>query len=61
MITIIMLILGIALVIGTIAALIRAVCETPENLRGFYGVFYTLISIGGVIGGIALSVLAFMV
>jgi hypothetical protein len=57
---IIMLIAGIALILGTIGSLIGAISKTPENLRGFYGFFYTIISLTGLIGGIALIVFSFI-
>ncbi len=60
MMTIIMLIIGIALVLGTIGSLFGSVSRTPENLRGFYGAFYTIISLTGFIGGIALVVFSFL-
>lgn len=60
MMTIIMLIIGIALVLGTIGSLFGSVSRTPENLRDFYGAFYTIISPTGFIGGIALVVFSFL-
>lgn len=60
MMTIIMLIIGIALVLGTIGSFVGSISKTPENLRGFYGFFYTLISLTGFIGGIALIVFSFL-
>ena len=53
------LILGIVLIIGTIAAIVYAINETPDNLVGFYGFFYFLISLAGFIGGVALVLSAF--
>jgi hypothetical protein len=57
---IIMLIAGIALILGTIGSFIGSISKTPENLRGFYGFFYSLISLTGLIGGIALIVFSFI-
>ena len=57
---IIMLMAGIALVLGVIISTIISVCKTPMNLRGFYGLFYSLISLGGIIGGILLIVFSFV-
>ena len=57
---IIMLIVGIALILGTIGSFIGSISKTPENLRGFYGFFYSLISLTGLIGGIALIVFSFI-
>ena len=57
---IIMLITGIALILGVITSIIYSICKTPGNLRGFYGFFYALISLGGIIGGILLIVFSFV-
>ena len=57
---ILMLLAGIALIIGTIISVICSVTKTPDNLRGFYGAFYTIISLTGFIGGIALVVFSFL-
>lgn len=57
---IIMLIAGIALILGTIGSFIGSISKTPENLRGFYGFFYAIISLTGFIGGIALVVFSFI-
>ena len=58
MINKITLILGIVLVIGTIASALYSRWNTPNNLRGFYGGFYSMISIFGVIGGVGLIFLS---
>jgi hypothetical protein len=55
-----MLLAGIALIIGTVLSVIFSVTKTPDNLRGFYGAFYTVISLTGFIGGIALVVFSFL-
>ena len=60
MTTIIMLLPGIALVIGTFISVFCSITRTPKNLRGFYGFFYAIISLGGLIGGIALVVFSFL-
>ena len=57
---IIMLVAGIALILGTIGTFIGSIIKTPENLRGFYGFFYFLISLTGLLGGIALIVFSFV-
>ena len=57
---IIMLMAGIALVLGVIISTIISVCKTPINLRGFYGFFYSLISLAGIVGGILLIVFSFV-
>lgn len=59
MTTIMMLLAGIALIIGTLISAFCSITRTPENLRGFYGFFYAIISLGGLIGGIALVVFSF--
>ena len=61
MTSIIMFIAGIILIIGTIASVIFSVFKTPINLRGFYGAFYTVISLAGFLGGIALTVISFFI
>jgi hypothetical protein len=58
MMSIIMLILGALLIIGTLISVIYSVTQTPDNLQGFYGLFYGIISLGGFIGGVALVVFA---
>ena len=60
MISIFMLLVGIALVIGTLVSVFVSISQTPENLQGFYGFFYTIISLTGFIGGIALVVFSFL-
>ena len=55
-----MLTAGIALILGVITSIIYSLCKTPGNLRGFYGFFYTLISLGGIIGGILLIAFSFV-
>ena len=60
MMTIIMIIIGIELILGTIGSLFGSISRTPENLRGFYGFFYTIISLTGLIGGISLVVFSFL-
>ena len=60
MTTIIMLLAGISLIIGTVLSVIFSVTKTPDNLRRFYGAFYTVISLTGFVGGIALVVFSFL-
>ena len=57
---IMMLLAGIALIIGTLISVFCSVTKTPVNLRGYYGFFYTIISLGGLIGGIALVAFSFL-
>ncbi len=52
------MVVGIALILLAVGAVIWSVVRTPENLRGFYGKMFALIAAVGVIGGIALIVLA---
>ena len=56
-----MLITGIALIIGTLFSVFFSLTltRTPDNLQGFYGFFYAIISLGGLIGGIVLVVFSF--
>ena len=48
------LIIGILLILYAIGSVAFCVIRTPENLRGFYGVMYTIISIGSLVGGVCL-------
>ena len=54
------LIIGIALVVGTLVSVGYSVSQTPENLRGFYGFFYAIISLAGLVGGVVLAVSYFI-
>ena len=58
--TLVMLIAGIVLILATIIAIVVSVSKTPHNLRGFYGVKYAVIGTVGIIGGIALAVIALL-
>ena len=49
-----MVLVGIGLILGTIGSFVGSILKTPINLRGFYGFFYSIISLMGLIGGIAL-------
>ena len=57
---IIAFIIGIFLVVGTGASRISSLCKTPKNLRGYYGDFYSIISVFGFLGGVGLIALSFM-
>ena len=57
---ILILLAGIALIIGTILAFIFGECKTPSHLRGYYGKSYGWGSLFGIIGGIALIVISFI-
>ena len=54
------LIVGILLIIASIAMPISSVLRTPENLRGFYGSMFWTISLVGLVGGITLTITAFV-
>lgn len=60
MMSIIMLILGVLLIMGTLISVIYSATQTPDNLQDFYGLFYGIISSGGFIGGFALVVFALL-
>ena len=60
MTSIIMFITGIVLIVGTLISIFSSLSRTPENLRGFYGFFYTIIALTGLIGGIVLVVFSFI-
>ena len=57
---IIALIVGIVLIAGTAGSLISSVLRTPGNLRGYYGGFYSLLSVFGFLGGVGLTIVSFM-
>lgn len=61
MINIITFIVGIILIVGTIASFLCSIDKTPDNLRGFYGESYAVISLFGLLGGIGLIVLTFVI
>ena len=48
------------LIIFTISMVIVSVSKTPDNLRGFYGAMFWLISLGGILGGLYLVVAYFI-
>ena len=54
------LLVGIALVLFSVVSVIVSIIRTPENLRGFYGVMFGVISLAGVVGGIVLIVTSFV-
>ena len=58
---IVMLILGIAIILFAIGAVIWSVVKTPDNLRGFYGFMFAIIAIAGIAGGVVLIVFSFLV
>ena len=51
-----MLILGICLVLFAIISVLVCIHRTPDNLRGFYGTMYWILSIGSFIGGTVLII-----
>ena len=58
--SIITLLAGILLIVGTILAFVFGECKTPSHLRGYYGKSYGWRSLFGIIGGIALIVISFI-
>jgi hypothetical protein len=60
-INVVALIVGIILVVGTIASVVCSIGKTPDNLRGYYGGFYAIISLFGFLGGIGLIILSLMI
>ena len=50
-----MLLAGIALILATFGSFIWSAFKTPRNLRSFYGFFYTLIALSGLVGGSLLT------
>ena len=59
MTNIIALVAGIVLVVGTIAAFLCSINKTPNSLRGFYGAFYAILSLFGLLGGVGCILLSF--
>lgn len=53
-------ILGIAIILFAIGAVIWSIVRTPDNLRGFYGFMFGIIAIAGVAGGVILIVFSFL-
>ena len=61
MLNIISLIVGIIILIGTLISSLSSRSNTLRNLRGFYGDFYASISVFGLLGGIGLIILSFLI
>lgn len=59
MLAIVMIVAGIALIIGTVKSFLFGKGKTPGNLRGYYGKSYGWTSLCGIFGGITLIVLSF--
>lgn len=53
-------IVGIILIIATIGITLICIKKTPENLRGFYGAMFCTIALVGLIGGIIITITAFI-
>ena len=54
------LLVGIALICVSVVMVVIAIRNTPINLQRFYGKFYCLIALVGVIAGIYLSVIGIL-
>ena len=54
------LIVGIILIVAAVGSVIASISRTPDNLQGFYGAMFWIISLAGILGGIILSVTAFI-
>lgn len=50
------IIIGIILIILSVLAVVLSLKNTPDNLMGFYGKMFWVISATGIIGGIVLVV-----
>ena len=61
MLNIISLIVGIIILVGTPISSLSSRSNTPRNLRGYYGDFYAGISVFGLLGGIGLIILSFLI
>lgn len=53
------LIIGIIILIFTLTTVIVSIKNTPDNLQGFYGTMFWIISIGGIVGGLILIFISF--
>ena len=49
--SIIQISIGTVLVIGSILVMIRNIVKTPNNLRGFYGKMFLILTILAILGG----------
>lgn len=54
------LIVGILLIIAPVVTTLLCIKRTPEHLRGWYGAMYWTIALFGLIGGIVLTMTAFV-
>lgn len=55
------IIIGIVILLFSVISVIACVGRTPENLRGWYGMMFAIISLGGIVGGICLILSGFSV
>ena len=46
------IIIGVLIIVAAVAAVIMAIHKTPQNLRGFYSMFYWIIASIALIAGI---------
>jgi hypothetical protein len=46
--------IGIIIIIATVISFIISITRTPENLRGFYGLWYFIISVIAIIAAVLL-------
>ena len=49
--------IGLAIILFSIISVIVSVVRTPDNLRGWYGVMFGIIAIGGIVGGVCIMIL----
>ena len=56
-INMIRVLIGLAIILFSIISVIVSVVRTPDNLRGWYGVMFGIIAIGGIVGGVCIMIL----
>lgn len=57
----VLLIVGIIAVLFSVVSVIVSIFGTPDNLRGFYGVKYIFITLGGFVAGAVMIALYFLI
>ena len=58
--SLISVILGLLIIVGTVTSILYSIGKTPDHLRGYYGFFYGIISVGAFVGGVFLLVSALL-
>lgn len=55
-----LLIAGIVVVLASVITLIVGIASTPKNLRGFYGKKYIVFTVIGIVAGVFMTVISFL-